>query len=548
MSTVYTLYLAISRVVMPILVALLFFLWIYIFLKSRNQKGPVALMVPEFGDKIGEIYSGESLVGKSRRCEVRLGKSKIKKYALISLEKDGFYIEPLKGNVKVNDVLCEEKTSLSIGDYIEFDEEMYLLALPEDESESCPICKGTGLMMTILSVFQVILCGQIFFNPDLEGGYIFPASIGGLIAAQWIYFGIRRMKNPHAKMFVEVPLIYLMTLGLTVCWCCTPDEYIKQLICVAVGLVGAVVLRLILSDLSLVCKLRYVVASLAIALLIANLIFGTSVYGSKNWLDLGPLSFQPSEIVKIAYIFFGGVVLSKKELSLKGITIFLAFSAICMGALAIMVDFGAVAIFFVTMIILLLMRQASVWLAGGITLAAACGALGLIALFPHIAQRFAAWTNVWDYADSLGYQQTRTLIACASGGAFGVGAGNGHLKYIAAADTDLVFGIISEELGGIISFFMAFSFVLLAVYSVSTARKSRSSYYAETVCAAAGMLLFQTALNIFGSVDILPLTGVTIPFVSNGGTSLISGLCLMAFFKAAEVESALPEEIRRRYY
>ncbi len=548
MSTVYTLYLGISRIVMPILIASLLFLWIIVFRKSRTKKESLAIIEPEFGNNYGEIFSREALVGKSRRCEVRLEKSPYKRHALITLEKDGFYIEPIDGIVAVNDKKTRHKTPVSVGDYISFDDEMYRLCLPKEEETPCDVCRGTGLMLTILTLFQVILCGQVYLSPNMGNGYIFPISVGGMILLEWIYYIVLRVKNGHAKMFIEIPAAFLLTLGLTVCYGCTPEEYIKQLVCIGAGLVGAFILRGILSALSAVNYLRYVVAVLAFALLGANLIFGTTVYGSRNWLDLGFVSFQPSEVVKVAYIFFGGVVLSKKELSKIGILIFLVFSALCMGALAIMSDFGAVAIFFVTMIILLMMRHAPMWISAGITALATVSAVGIVTFLPYIANRFAAWTKVWQYADSLGYQQTRTIIACASGGLFGVGAGNGYLKNIAAADTDLVFGIISEEFGGIISFVMAMCFVLFAVYAVDISKRCRSSYYAGTACAAAGMLLFQTALNIFGSVDILPLTGVTIPFVSNGGTSLISGICILAFFKAAEVESKLPDTIRRRYY
>lgn len=548
MSTVYTLYLSISRIVMPILTVSLLFLWYFIFRKNRRKKLALAFMQPEFGDNFGEIFSGESLVGKSRRCEVRLEKSSCKRHALITLEKDGFYVEPLDGDVSVNEEQIYEKTPLTVGDYISFNNEMYRLCLPDQEEEFQGISRGTGWLLAILSLFQVLLAGQVYLNPDLAGEYIFPVSILGMVVIEWIYYVTLHIKNGYAKMFIEIPTAFLLTLGLAVCYSCTPEEYLKQLFCIGAGLFCALILRMILSGLSTIYVLRYVAASFAIILLGINLIFGTEVYGSKNWLDLGVISFQPSEIVKVAYVFFGGVVLSKKELSKTSLLIFLVFSALCMGALAIMVDFGAIAIFFVTMIILLMMRHAPLWISGGISIAAAIGATGLVVIFPHIAGRFAAWTHVWEYADSLGYQQTRTLIACASGGLFGVGSGNGYLKNIAAADTDLVFGLISEEFGGIIAFAMAMCFVMLAIYAVDISSRCRSSYYAGTVCAAAGMLMFQAALNIFGSVDILPLTGVTIPFVSNGGTSLISGICLLSFFKAAEVESKLPAEIRRRYY
>ena len=141
---------------------------------------------------------------------------------------------------------------------------------------------------------------------------------------------------------------------------------------------------------------------------------------------------------------------------------------------------------------------------------------------------------MWDYAATLGYQQTRTLTYAASGGLLGVGLGNGWLKHVAAADTDLVFGFLCEEWGS-------------ARRAVRRCRHHRARgilrqirragavvLFVISACAAMCMLTVQTMLNVFGSVDILPLTGVTFPFVSNGGSSMISSWGLLAFVKAAD--------------
>ena len=126
------------------------------------------------------------------------------------------------------------------------------------------------------------------------------------------------------------------------------------------------------------------------------------------------------------------------------------------------------------------------------------------------------------------------MSAAASGGLFGKGAGQGWLGNIFAANTDMVFAMVSEELGLIIALCMMLSILTLAFFAVRSASQGRSAYYAIGACASMAMLLTQMALNVFGSLDLLPFTGVTFPFVSRGGSSLISCWMLMAFIKAAD--------------
>ena len=119
--------------------------------------------------------------------------------------------------------------------------------------------------------------------------------------------------------------------------------------------------------------------------------------------------------------------------------------------------------------------------------------------------------HVWEFANEAGYQQTRVLTYTASGGFFGVGVGNGYLKSVFASTSDLVFGMICEELGLILAITVVVAIALLVFYARSDVTRSRSTFYSISACAAAGMMLFQTCLNVFGATDVLPLTGVTLP-------------------------------------
>ena len=177
---------------------------------------------------------------------------------------------------------------------------------------------------------------------------------------------------------------------------------------------------------------------------------------------------------------------------------------------------------------------------------AGTGFAGVLALRfkPYIAKRFAAWGHVWEYAATTGYQQTRAMMVIASGGLFGLGLGNGWLKYVAASDTDLVFGFVSEEWGLLVAVMMVLAIVTLAAFVVRSASLGRSSFYNISACAAVTILMTQTILNVFGTVDILPLTGVTFPFVSNGGSSMMSAWGLLAFIKAADTRQNASFAIR----
>ncbi|MFR8915873.1 MAG: FtsW/RodA/SpoVE family cell cycle protein, partial [Oscillospiraceae bacterium] len=139
-----------------------------------------------------------------------------------------------------------------------------------------------------------------------------------------------------------------------------------------------------------------------------------------------------------------------------------------------------------------------------------------------------------EYASAGGYQQTRAMMCIASGGLFGLGAGNGWLKSVFAADTDRVFAFLCEEWGLIIGLCAVAVIVILAVFTVRSAKVGRSSFYTIAACAAVAILTIQTILNVFGTMDLLPLTGVTFPFLSNGGSSMLASWGLIAFLKAAD--------------
>ena len=294
----------------------------------------------------------------------------------------------------------------------------------------------------------------------------------------------------------------------------------------------------VLSDTKRVIQLRMPVAVLAILALVATLVIGTEINGAKNWIVLGggALSVQPSELVKIAFVFVGAATLEHLQ-STRSLTKYLAFALGCIGCLFLMKDFGTALIFFFTFIVIAFLRSGDIKTIFLVCAAAVLGAFGIITFKPYVAKRFESYRHIWEYATTSGYQQVRVLIYSVSGGLFGLGLGNGKLRNVYAATEDLAFGMVCEEFGIIIAFAVLLSFVALVVYSIRYAQAARSSFYSIAALAASSLLLFQAALHVFGVTDLLPWTGVTLPFISRGGSSMMCCWGLAAFIKAIDVRT-----------
>jgi len=395
-----------------------------------------------------------------------------------------------------------------------------------------------------LTLFQALACLQLIVAEGTKASITLPLTFLGLTAVMWIYYAtLRATKCVGFEM--ETIAFFLSTLSLSITASSAPLSLPKQFIAVVLGLGLFLLLGLALRDLSRVQKLRWLSAAAAMGLLGITLVLGSRVFGAKNWIILGPLSFQPSEIAKICYIFAGSATL-ERLFRRRNLTLFIILTGVCIGCLGLMSDFGTAAIFFVTFLVIAYLRSGDFATLGLICGAAVFGAGIIVKFKPYILGRFATWGHAWQNASvGAAYQQTRTMSAAASGGLVGMGAGNGWLHRVPAGDTDLVFGMLCEEWGLVIAVLAVASIVTLAVFAVRACRVGRSSFYIIAACAAGSLLVFQTCLNVFGSVDILPLTGVTLPFVSNGGSAMMSAWGLLAFLKATDTRENASFAIRR---
>ncbi len=372
----------------------------------------------------------------------------------------------------------------------------------------------------VMCLMRLCLCEHFWAAPTAV------LAILAFMIIEIVYYVILRKVSGGGVL--ETTAFFLSGVGLFALAGATPEAVLWQLVAFVIGLLFFVIFNLFLSDLDRVMKFKPYIVALAVILLVINLALGKVIGGSQNWIRLGALSLQPSEFVKIAFILVGSTTLERMQSS-NHLTWFMVFFAVCMASLAWMGDIGTAAVFFATFLVLCFLRNGrfgtAILMCGG---AAAAGSALVIAK-PYIARRFSAWGNVWSDPNGLGYQQTRTLIAIASGGVLGLGPGNGVLKNVVAANNDLVFGLVSEEWGLLVAslvLLVYFGWVVLAIRGASGAK---SSFYAIAAVSAACLLLFQAGLNVFGVTDIIPLTGITLPFVSRGGSSMIASWGLLSF-------------------
>lgn len=496
----------------------------------------------------------ECILGRAESCDVTIrGDAVLDTHAvLVRSDRGRWTLYDLSGG----DTLAEGETDegrgleLQDGDVLWFgDQRMVFHDLDEAQRAAVERERGVpgalvsqGLTLLLLSIFQLLLALE--YTQVTEGRAQMETALGFafLILLEWCYYLLMRALDRRG-FELETLAFFLCTLGLAVSASSVPEEMPKQILMLLAGVLLYLFLGLWFRDLRRTRALRWPVAAAALGFLALNVALGVRANGASNWLDVGMFRLQPSEFVKLAYVYVGATSLDRLYRR-RNLFLFIGFSAVVVGALALMGDFGAALIFFVTFLVISFLRSgsfATVFLAvAGAVLA---GVL-VLTVKPYVAQRFAAWGHVWEDPYGAGWQQTQALSAAASGGLTGVGAGRGWLHKVFAADTDMVFCLVSEELGLLVALCAILAVIGIAVFAVRSAARGRSSFFVIAACSAAAMLVTQLALNVFGSTDILPFTGVTFPFVSKGGSSLISCWGMLAFFKAADTRQNASFSVR----
>ena len=275
----------------------------------------------------------------------------------------------------------------------------------------------------------------------------------------------------------------------------------------------------------------------SLILLILPVFLGQEINGARNWIAFGSVSFQPSELVKLTLILILAFCLSRRRM-LPG----LLFVLVCLGLLLLQRDLGAALLYFGVALLLYWVSTGNLFrtllgLAGG-GVAAVAG----YQRFAHVRRRVAIWLNPWADYDNAGYQLVQGLMAIASGGLFGVGLGLGSPTSIPVYESDFIFAVLCEQFGLVFGSCVLLMFVALVLRGSMIAMAARRGFHGLLAMGASVLLGLQTFVIIAGVLKLIPLTGVTLPFVSYGGTSLISSMCLVGLIQG--VESLNADDLR----
>lgn len=549
MTVIYDLAIVALRILMPVYAIIIVYQCYAAMRRRRRPEKPlVTLYNTVTGLKLPVIF-WENSIGRSRASDIVVDDPAVSRNHCVLLRRaSGWYIcdTGSKGGTYVNGEEAVGRTRVLIDDVISVGNSQFQFLRGEDYDENLryswffkkannkPAMKSWKLML-LITLFHFFMCVEAVFWQDGTNKYSPLVLFGCLAVAEWTFFFVSSKVLKRVSFELESLALFLTGVGVMLLVRQVERSAYVQLIAAVVGMaLFCVIIKFIEDpDRTSSTKLRYGLMIAAVGLLGVSIVFGKITYGAANWISIGGISLQPSEIVKIIYIFIGANTLDRLQTK-KNLFEFIIFSAVCVGLLALMGDFGTALIFFMTFLLISFMRSGDFKTVILAIVAAVFGVSIVLRFKSYVLDRFKAWGHAWEYANDLGYQQIHVLTYIASGGLFGVGIGNGFLKGVGASESDLVFGLVSEEMGVIVAITLAVAVACLVIYARAITTRSRSTFYSISACCAAGLLVIQLSLNVFGATDILPLTGVTFPFISCGGSSVLSCWGLIAFIKAAD--------------
>ena len=541
MITITRVYLALMRYAGPIIVLVLLLRCAVPLLTFRRDPEIWAWLIREDGIRL-PITHWETIIGRGRKCDVVIPSTAVSRnHAVLTRYDDGSWTisdTDSQNGITVNG-LQEDIKALSEWDRIGIGDQLLTFLPASREQEKLLASQRTRAAgvwssffdLFLLTLFQMLTClGFILSRPAYSNDAIL--GFGGIAVLQWVLL-IFNYAIGRPAFQVECLAFLLCTMGMAVICTVCPGETGKQLFAIVLGVIGFLITGWTMRDLQRVRRIRYVAAVIGMLLLIVTLLFGQEYYGAKNWLQIGGISVQPSELTKLCFVYVGASTMDRL-LHKRNIVLFIAYTVALCGFLALMNDFGTALVFFTAFLIIAYLRSGSFG-----TIALACTALGFagvigLQIAPHALRRITTWRHIWLDPLGAGYQQTQSLMCVASGGVFGLGIGQGKMRNLFASDSDVVFATVSEEWGIAMMLLLILSVAVLALFSLRCAKISRSSFYTIGSCTASAILLVQTIFNVLGTVDVLPLTGVTFPFLSNGGSSMLCVWGLLAFIKAAD--------------
>ena len=396
-----------------------------------------------------------------------------------------------------------------------------------------------------LLILTYLLCMALFVNiailkdpMDMAAIYMGLIVCGLLTVTQVLV----RKFYPKGDKFLITFACILSVIGIAMLYRLDTSVAIKQLIWFGAGIIIFIVLVVAITDLRDFAKYKKIYLIVTLVFMPMALIFGKEVYGATNWVMIGGMGFQPSEFGKISFVIYLAAALKDYEDKNNIIEDFRQLwqpalvVMYSLGCLFMQKDLGSALIFFgisITMLYVATGKKKYVVITFILFIA---GSLIAYKLFPHVRQRILIWRHPWEFKDTGGYQIVQGLYAISSGGMLGSGLSQGYPGFVPVNTSDFIFAVICEELG------MVFGLGIMIVYFLFFYRGMRAAFRVQDRFSQLGtigisaMIACQVLVIIGGVFAVIPLTGITLPLISAGGSSIISMFFALAILQKISEE------------
>lgn len=382
----------------------------------------------------------------------------------------------------------------------------------------------------------------------------------GLFAAFLIsHLAIRKLA-PNADPALLPITFALSGIGIAFVMRLAPKLAERQVMWLFLAIAAMVATLLLVRSIQKLTRYKYTLMLVGIVLLLLPAVVGTEYYGSKIWLNIGAFSFQPGEIAKILItLFLAGYLADNREMlsvggrrvgnftipDLRTLAPLLVMWAVSLLIVVFERDLGSALLFFGLFLVMIYVASGrKVYVIFGVALAAAGGVLAFL-FFSHVQQRVDIWLDLYAYRDGAGYQLIQGLYSLADGDLFGAGIGRGSPELIPLVESDFIFDAIGEEMGLLGASAVLLLFVLFAVRGFTIAARANSDVDAFSAAGLTTAIVFQTFVIVGGVTRLIPLTGVTLPFMSQGGSSLLASFIIVGLLlRAGDSGTGIEQELK----
>ena len=380
-----------------------------------------------------------------------------------------------------------------------------------------------ALALAFLFHIQDLSVDSLFF----AGGLILTSSIS-IIIIQKVSTG-----DPYPLMIVNM----IFSIGIIMIYRIRPDLGVKQMVIFLMALIAYFSVYFILKVGQRFWEGKIIFYyGVTLLLFVVTLVLGEFLHGAKNWITIGGIQVQPSEFAKIPFAFFVASWFKRYDefqtSLLRKLSLTLA-TFLLIGLFFLQKELGTAVVFFAVLLVAQLAYEKNSWIPFMNLVLAVAGLYVAYRIFPYIQDRFAIWRDPWADYNNKGYQVIQAAFALAAGSFFGTGVGLGQPGRVPLGHSDFIFASVVEEFGSMMGICLILLFVILLYRGFKTAMNQERDFYSALALCVVVIFAAQAFIMFAGTMKLIPLTGITIPFLTDGGSSLVSSFALLAALQVA---------------